>query len=256
MSDAGQVTCAVCGADNPASAPVCQTCGRALPGLADRLFANDPVVPHAPTAGPPPNPVASAWAAASPPHEGTPPLPPPLPAASPDDPTDSLATWAGAATGQSGPPERPRSRVPLLVGAVVAVLVVAAAAYFLLGRDDGTDDAATTTSTPGATTTAAPTTSTTEASPPSAPTNLAVTADGPTSLAMTWIDTSDNEDGFVVARVRGDVVDEIADLPPNTAGYVVDGLEPETLYCLTVAGSNAATPEPAFVPEACAVTSP
>ena len=266
MSDPGQVTCSVCGTANPAAAPVCQNCGRALPGLADRLFAADSAA-QSPVASPPP-----AAPAISPPPAPlpAPPPPPPLPppgsteAAEWQPPEDALATWTGAATPavESGPPERPRSRTLLLLAAIVAVLVLAAGAFLLFGQgeDDADPDAApsgTTTAPDATTTTAAPsTTSSTPVTPPAEPTNLAVAPANSTSLSMTWIDGADNEDRYVVARVRGDIVDQIADLPANSAGYVVDGLEPDTLYCFTVATTNAATGEPAFVPEACAVTDP
>lgn len=280
MSERGEVICTACGATNPGSAPVCRTCGRALPGLADRLFTTDSPAPstgsnpstppaHRATAGElftaatGPGPAAPTPAPA--PDAGPPPTPPPVlpPAAdppdlpdSPDSP-DSPAAWTGAGPepAHDALADRPPRRTPLLVGAIIVVIVVATVAYLLLSDDDSTPTTAT--SAPSTATTVAPTTSSIVTTPPSQPTNLAVSAAGPTSLQMTWIDIADNEDRYLVARVRGDVFDEVADLPANSAGYVVDGLEPGTLYCLTVASTNAAvTGQPDYVEEACAVTAP
>lgn len=279
MSETGQVTCTACGATNPAAAPVCRTCGRALPGLADRLFTTDdatpatPATPSAPastratagdlfTAASEPDPAPSIPAPSIP----APPIPPAapspaLPAAAPE-PDDPGATWAvpAAAAGDDGT-DRPKRRAPLLIGAIIVVMVLAVAAYLLFGRGDSTptstaDQTAATSPASGTATTVA-TTSSVVVTPPSPPTNLAVSAASPTSLQMTWIDVADNEDRYLVARVRGDVFDEVADLPANSAGYVVDGLEPATLYCLTVAATNGAvTDQPGYVEEACAVTAP
>ncbi len=279
MSAPGQVTCTACGATNPEAAPVCRTCGRALPGLADRLFTTDdsaPATPSTPskpsgtratagdlfTAASEPGPESSipAPSIAAPPIPPAAP-PPALPAAAPE-PDDPGASWAvpAVASGDDDT-DRPTRRAPLLIGAIIVVMVLAVAAYLLFGRDDpapttASDQTAATTAASGPATTMS-TTSSVVVTPPTQPTNLAVSAAGPTSLQMTWIDVADNEDRYLVARVRGDVFDEVADLPANSAGYVVDGLEPGTLYCLTVAATNAAvTAAPDYVDEACAVTEP
>jgi hypothetical protein len=156
-------------------------------------------------------------------------------------------------------PERPRSRTRTLVLAIVLVLAIAAAAFLLLGGDDDPDPAAApapTQATDTTATTTAPTPSSVPSEPPAAPSNLAVTPESPTALSMTWIDNAEDEARYLVARVRSDVADEIADLPANSAGYVVDGLEPNTLYCLTVAATNAAVTEPEYLEPVCAVTAP
>jgi hypothetical protein len=173
--------------------------------------------------------------------------PPPLPSF--DGPV-----WDEPAPADPTAPEPPKRRTALLLGAIIAVIVVATAAFLLFGGDDEPTPSASTTSTPTTDTAAATTTSAVATDPPADPTNLAVAPTGPTTMELTWIDAADNEDRYLVGRVRSEAVDEIADLPANTTSYVVDALEPDTLYCFTVAATNGATGEPHFLPQVCAVT--
>ena len=74
---------------------------------------------------------------------------------------------------------------------------------------------------------------------PAAPTGLSVIGTGPTSVRLTWTDTSDNELGFQVhARLAGGGWDTAADLPPNTESADIDGLQAGARYDFRVRAFN------------------
>ena len=109
----------------------------------------------------------------------------------PPVPPTSRRTAAGA---RPPTPERSRSRLPLVIGAVVAVALIALAAFLVLGGDDdGGDASATTTVGPTATTIAAQATTTVGGSGTSTPDGAAApaaTVIAPTTTAATSTTTA------------------------------------------------------------------
>jgi len=83
-------------------------------------------------------------------------------------------------------------------------------------------------------------TSTLEQIIPTAPSDGAAVADGPTSMLLTWIDNADGEAGYSIRRsLSGEAIyPEIVALPPGTEEYVDTGLEPETAYVYRVFAMN------------------
>ena len=74
---------------------------------------------------------------------------------------------------------------------------------------------------------------------PAAPANLQVLATGSTSVRVTWIDRSGNEDGFQVhARLQGGGWATVATVPANTESADIDGLESGGRYDFRVRAYN------------------
>jgi parallel beta-helix repeat protein len=75
---------------------------------------------------------------------------------------------------------------------------------------------------------------------PVSPSQLTATATSSTSIALTWIDNSDNETNFRLGRsTDGITFVQIATLSANTTGYIDTGLTPNTTYTYRVRSYNA-----------------
>lgn len=73
---------------------------------------------------------------------------------------------------------------------------------------------------------------------PAAPTNLSAVATSSSTIDLSWLDQSDNEDNFVVQRGDGSSFSEIATLPAGTESYGDSGLTPSTAYFYRVYAVN------------------
>ncbi|OGQ10504.1 MAG: hypothetical protein A3G39_09895 [Deltaproteobacteria bacterium RIFCSPLOWO2_12_FULL_43_16] len=75
---------------------------------------------------------------------------------------------------------------------------------------------------------------------PSPPANLLAIAVSPYQVNLSWVDTSDNEDGFKVERsiISGGPYSTIAILPENSSSYQDAGLIPGTTYFYRVKAFN------------------
>lgn len=76
---------------------------------------------------------------------------------------------------------------------------------------------------------------------PSAPTTLVATATNPTTIGLSWVDTSADETGFLLQRRlgTGGVFATLATLPANTRAYTDATCLPSTLYGYQVRAFNA-----------------
>lgn len=77
---------------------------------------------------------------------------------------------------------------------------------------------------------------------PSDPTNFAATAISPSEISLTWVDTSDNETGFVVQCNGGEsgaTFSEVAGLGPDTQSWTATGLSPNKTYDYQLCAVNA-----------------
>lgn len=94
-------------------------------------------------------------------------------------------------------------------------------------------------------------------SAPSAPQGFNGIAQGSTSIKLTWIDTSDNEEEFWIVKKRNDgtynyTPDYI--LGPNVTEFIDSGLQPETVYNYIIISRNALYSS--FITETKATTGP
>jgi titin len=71
--------------------------------------------------------------------------------------------------------------------------------------------------------------------PPSAPSNLQVATASPTSLTLTWGDTSGNEDGFYIYEGNNTV----GTMGPGATAWTVNGWDSSIRHCFEVAAYNA-----------------
>ncbi len=78
--------------------------------------------------------------------------------------------------------------------------------------------------------------------PPAPPSGLAATAVSSTQIDLSWIDNSNNEDGFIILRslTSGGPYSTINTLPANTTSFSNTGLTPSTTYYYVVRSSNSA----------------
>ncbi len=78
--------------------------------------------------------------------------------------------------------------------------------------------------------------------PPQAPSNLSAASTGQTSISLTWVDNSNNEDSFVLERSTGNESNYavIATLSSNVTSYNDGGLTSETTYYYRVKAQNGA----------------
>lgn len=76
--------------------------------------------------------------------------------------------------------------------------------------------------------------------PPAAPSNLAATSTGQTSISLSWSDNSNNEAEFVLERSTGNASNYsvIANLPANTTSYSDGGLTSNTAYFYRLKAQN------------------
>ena len=90
--------------------------------------------------------------------------------------------------------------------------------------------------------------------PPSAPSGLSGTASA-TSIDLSWTDTADDEDNFVLERSTdgGTSFTTLATPGANSEAYTDSGLSPSTEYCYRVAAENGIGAS-AFSNEACITT--
>ena len=80
---------------------------------------------------------------------------------------------------------------------------------------------------------------------PAAPTSLSAVQGSRTAVALTWSDTSNNEDGFRVERsVDGGAFTVIATLGAGSQSYTVNGVKRNKTYTFRVAAYNAAGSSP------------
>jgi titin len=67
--------------------------------------------------------------------------------------------------------------------------------------------------------------------PPSSPANLTITGTRPDGFDFTWVDTSNDEQGFRLYRVHDDDTrQEVASFPANTESHGITGLACDTSY--------------------------
>ena len=76
---------------------------------------------------------------------------------------------------------------------------------------------------------------------PAYPTNLMATPASNTSIALTWTDRADNEEGFTIFRsdAFSGAYKQIASVVPNTTRFTDTELDPDTTYWYRVAAFNA-----------------
>jgi WD40 repeat protein len=70
---------------------------------------------------------------------------------------------------------------------------------------------------------------------PDTPTGVQAIALSSTQIQVTWVDTSDNETGFVI---DDDTERTMVRLPENTTSYIFEGLAPGTRYCYEICAFN------------------
>ncbi|MGC8789623.1 MAG: stalk domain-containing protein, partial [Caldisericum sp.] len=74
---------------------------------------------------------------------------------------------------------------------------------------------------------------------PSAPSNLFAISISSSQINLTWVDNSDNEDGFKIERKKtGETYTEIKTLPANTTSYSDTGLSSNTTYYYRIRAFN------------------
>jgi hypothetical protein len=78
-------------------------------------------------------------------------------------------------------------------------------------------------------------------SPPAAPSNLAATSAGTTSINLTWTDNSTNETGFVLMQssTSGGIFNKLITIPANTTSYTDAGLNSSATYYYKIQATNA-----------------
>lgn len=78
-------------------------------------------------------------------------------------------------------------------------------------------------------------------SPPAAPSNLAATPAGTTSINLTWTDNSTNETGFVLMQssTSGGIFNKLITIPANTTSYTDAGLGSSATYYYKIQATNA-----------------
>jgi Peptidase family M23/Fibronectin type III domain len=80
----------------------------------------------------------------------------------------------------------------------------------------------------------------TGSTPPAAPSGMSATALSSSSIAVSWVDNSNNETGFVVYRWNGSAWAQIATVGANVTSFTDTGLQPSTTYFHTVCAQNSA----------------
>ncbi len=70
---------------------------------------------------------------------------------------------------------------------------------------------------------------------PNSPTNLQANVIDTERIRLTWVDNSNNEDGF---SIRRDSQTSYTNVAANTTSFVVNNLAPDTQYCFTVRAYN------------------
>jgi hypothetical protein len=84
---------------------------------------------------------------------------------------------------------------------------------------------------------------TTSGTPPAAPSNLLITNSTASSLTLTWMDNSGNEDGFTVQIATDKNFSQSLqsfNVGPGVTSYMFYPLAPNTKYYMRVAAFNAA----------------
>jgi hypothetical protein len=93
---------------------------------------------------------------------------------------------------------------------------------------------------------------------PADPSGLTATANGTTTIDLTWTDSASNETAYQVERSTsgsGGPFSLLTTLAANATGYSNTGLTPETEYCYRVRAMNLNVPS-AYAGPACATTAP
>ncbi|NJM16033.1 MAG: T9SS type A sorting domain-containing protein, partial [Bacteroidales bacterium] len=73
---------------------------------------------------------------------------------------------------------------------------------------------------------------------PVEPSGLTATANGTSSIALSWADNSNNEDGFIVERSINGTFTEVASVAANTTATIDNGLSAATTYTYRVLAFN------------------
>lgn len=74
---------------------------------------------------------------------------------------------------------------------------------------------------------------------PAVPSALSGQATGPSSVSLSWQDSSDNEDGFRLERSSGGLFELVAELPVDSTAFQDSALLPATAYAYRVQAFNA-----------------
>ncbi|MCA8949306.1 MAG: fibronectin type III domain-containing protein [Planctomycetes bacterium] len=90
---------------------------------------------------------------------------------------------------------------------------------------------------------------------PLRPASITATATGPTSIQLVWSDSSPNENGFRIYRVRGEILEVVAELAAGEVTYGDADLQPATVYTYRVQSFNDVGSSP-FSEDASATTAP
>lgn len=78
------------------------------------------------------------------------------------------------------------------------------------------------------------------ATAPANPADLVANADSYKSITLSWVDNSDNEQGYIVEREGENGYEMIAALSANSTSFTNEGLSPETSYSYKVRAYNTA----------------
>jgi len=76
--------------------------------------------------------------------------------------------------------------------------------------------------------------------PPAAPSGMSAVALSSSSIAVSWVDNANNEDGFVLYRWNGTTWVQIATVGANVTSYTDTGLQPATQYRHLACAQNGA----------------
>ncbi|MDP4278124.1 MAG: hypothetical protein Q8914_10905, partial [Bacteroidota bacterium] len=70
------------------------------------------------------------------------------------------------------------------------------------------------------------------------PVSFALDTSAPTSLTLSWLDYTENEDGFIIEQLKDNSYTEVARTAKGIQNVVLDNLEPATAYTLRIKAFN------------------